>query len=343
MRRTRRTFVLLLFLAVSALARDNVKHGQVVQVTFHSPALEHNHVGDSADRQASIYLPPGYDVGKDRYPVLYLLHGYTGTDRGWMNPSYVGLPEMMDRLIGRHTIQPMIVVMPNSFNRFAGSFYANSELSGNWEDLIVDDLVSYIDAHYRTLANRNGRGVAGHSMGGYGALRIAMQHPEVFSAAYGLSPCCAEWKESEFRDDVVQAEKAKTLQDIVSGGMGPQGALAFAAAFSPDLHNPPFGVDWPFDAKGQPVPAVIARWKSNLLDEITTKYAAGGQRLHALAFDVGTQDGLLAGERKLDQQMTKLGVAHTYSEYEGTHSNKIGERMEKVVLPFMSKNLKVAP
>ena len=72
--------------------------------------------------------------------------------------------------------------------------------------------------------------------------------------------------------------------------MGPQVDLAVAAAFSPDLHNPPFGVDWPFDAKGQAVPAVIARWKANLLDEITTKYAAGGQRLQGLAFDVGRQD-----------------------------------------------------
>jgi enterochelin esterase-like enzyme len=272
--------------------------------------------------------------------VLFLLHGYTGNDRGWMNPDYVGLPAMMDRLIERRTIDPIIVVMPNSFNRFGGSFYANSELSGDWEDFVVRDLVSYVDAHYRTMATQSSRGIAGHSMGGYGALRIGMQHPDVFSAAYGLSSCCVVWDASEFRDDVVKAQQAKNLQEIIAGGMGPQGALAFAAAFSPDLHNPPFGVNWPFDAKGQPVPAVIARWKSNLLDEITAKYAASGQRLHALAFDVGRQDELLTAVRQLDKQMTKLGIAHEYSEYEGTHSSRIGQRMETVVLPFMSKNLK---
>jgi enterochelin esterase-like enzyme len=339
MKRLRIGLAVFLVLSAAALARDSKTHGQTVQIKVHGAALERNHVGDSPDRDVSIYLPPGYESSTQRYPVLYLLHGYTATDRGWMNPNYVGLPEMMDRLIARHAIAPMIVVMPNAFNRFAGSFYANSTLSGGWEDFIVRDLVGYVDAHYRTLAVKASRGIAGHSMGGYGALRIGMDHPEVFGAAYGLSPCCAEWEESEFRDDVVKAQRAKNLQEIVSGGMGPQGALAFAAAFSPDVNNPPFGVDWPFDTKGQPVVAVIDRWKANLLNAIAAKYASSGQGLHALGFDVGRQDELLPSERELDQQMTKLGIAHNFSEYEGTHSSRVGERMEKVALPFMSKNL----
>ena len=330
---------LLLLLATGALARDAKPHGQVVQVKVHGAALENNKVGDSPDRDVSIYLPPDYDSSTRRYPVLYLLHGYTGNDLGWMNPGYVGLPEMMDRLIAKRAIGPMIIVMPNSFNRFAGSFYANSELSGGWEDFIVRDLVAYVDSHYRSVAGAGGRGIAGHSMGGYGALRIGMQHPEVFRVAYGMSPCCAEWDEKEDRDDVVKAQRAKNLQELVAGGMGPQSELAFAAAFSPDVHNPPFGVDWPFDAKGQPVPAVVARWKANMLDEIATKYAAGAERLEGLAFDVGRQDQLLDSVRRLDKQMTKLGLAHSFSEYEGAHSNHVKERMEDVVLPMVSKLL----
>jgi len=330
--------VVFLFMVVSAAGE--ISHGQVAYITVHGASLEHNHVGDSPDRAVAVYLPPNYDKGVQRYPVLYLLHGYTGDERGWMNPNYVGLPEMMDRLIAQHTIEPMIVVMPNSFNRFGGSFYTNSELSGNWEDFIVRDLVGYIDAHYRTLAAAEHRGIAGHSMGGYGALRIGMQHPEVYSAAYGMSPCCAIWDASEDRDDVVKAQKAKNLQEIVDGGMGPQSELALAAAFSPDLHNPPFGVDWPFDAKGQPVSAVVARWKANVLTSVAAKYAAGTPKLRALGFDVGRQDGLLPSLRQLDQEMTKLGIAHQYSEYDGNHSNRIHERMEKLVLPMMSKELK---
>ena len=328
-----------LLLVCAAMGRAAKAHGQVVRITVHGQSLEHNHVVDSADRDVSIYLPPGYNSGEQRYAVLYLLHGYTATDQGWMNPSYVGLPEMMDRLIEHHTIAPMIVVMPNAFNRFAGSFYANSELSGNWEDFIAHDLVAYIDAHYRTLASSASRGIAGHSMGAYGALRIGMQHPDVYSVAYGMSPCCVGW-DDDYRSDVVKAEKAKNLQEVVAGGMGPQIMLALAAAFSPDLHNPPLGVDWPYDAKGHPVPEVIARWKANMLTEIAMKYAAGGRRLAALGFDVGRQDDLLPEAQQLDKQMTKLGIAHQFSEYDGDHNNRIHERMEKVVLPLMAKELK---
>lgn len=339
----RRSFGFVLLFAIAVLARGPSPHGQVVQIKVHGAALEKNHVVDSPDRDVSVYLPPGYESTTQRYRVVYLLHGYTATDRGWMDPSYVGLREMMDHLIERHTIEPMIIVMPNAFNRFGGSFYTNSVLSGNWEDFIAHDLVNYTDQHYRTIAKVSGRGIAGHSMGGYGALRIGMDHPEVFAAAYGMSPCCSFWDAKEDRDYVRQAQRAKTLQEIVQGGMGPQVELALAAAFSPDLHNPPFGVDWPFDADGKPVPAVIARWKSNMLDEVAARYAGGTRQLQALGFDVGSQDenrDILIGARKLDQQMTKLGIAHEFSEYDGTHSSRIGERMEKFVLPFMSKNLK---
>src|SRR5271166_5071933 len=187
-------FAVALVLVIGVSGRGAKPHGQVIQIQVHSAALERNPVGDSPDRDVSIYLPPGYDSGTRRYPVLYLLHGYTGTDRGWMNPSYVGLSEVMDGLLEHHKIQPMIVVMPNCFNRFGGSFYANSTLSGNWEDFIVRDLVSYMDTHYRTLATPASRGIAGHSMGGYGALRLGMRHPDVFSAAYGMSPCCTAWE-----------------------------------------------------------------------------------------------------------------------------------------------------
>ena len=331
--------VVLLVLISAANARET-NHGQVLYNTVHGASLENNRIGESVDRAVAVYLPPSYDKNTQRYPVLYLLHGYTGDERGWMNPSYADLSETMDTLIRKNTIQPMIVVMPNAFNRFGGSFYVNSELSGNWEDFIVRDLVSYVDAHYRTLPAAASRGIAGHSMGGYGALRIGMEHPDVFSVAYGLSACCVMGDDSDFREDVVLAQKAKNLKEVVAAGYAPQFAYALAAAFSPNLHHPPLGVDWPFDAKGHPVPEVLARWKANQLETITTQYGAGMPRLSALAFDVGDQDTLIRSERWLDKKMTELGVPHKYFEYGGNHNNRIHERMEKFVLPMMSKELK---
>ena len=112
-----RFIFVFLFLAIASFAREPKPHGQVVQITVHSAALEHNHVADSPDREVSVYLPPGYESSTQRYAVVYLLHGYTATDRGWMDPGYVGLPGMMDHLIERHAIEPMIIVMPNCFNR----------------------------------------------------------------------------------------------------------------------------------------------------------------------------------------------------------------------------------
>ncbi len=198
-------------------------------------------MADSPDREVSIYLPPDYaKETQQRYPVLYLLHGYTGNDRGWMDPGYVGLPEMMDRLIEHHTIEPMIVVMPNSFNRFARQLLHQFGALGRLGGLSsLRDLVSYIDAHYRTLATLD---QPRHCRALHGRLRRAAdRHAASRSVQRGLwneSVLCRVG-ESEVRDDVVKAQRAKNLQEIVAGGMGPQVALALAAAFSPDLHNPP--------------------------------------------------------------------------------------------------------
>ena len=97
----------------------------------------------------------------------------------------------------------MIIVLPSTYNKYAGSWYTNSTLTGNWKDFITLDLVDYIDNNYRTIASVGSRGIAGHSMGGYGALKLAMSHPDIYSAVFGLS--------ADFLvlDDVVQKSKQK--------------------------------------------------------------------------------------------------------------------------------------
>ena len=86
--------------------------------------------------------------------------------------------------------EEMIVVLPDSKTVHNGSMYSSSVTTGDWEGFLTDDLVSYVDSHYRTLADRMSRGLAGHSMGGYGTLRLGMKHPEVFSSLYAMSSCC---------------------------------------------------------------------------------------------------------------------------------------------------------
>ena len=91
-------------------------------------------------------------------------------------------------------LKPMIVVMPDARTRAGGSFYVNSSADGRWEDFITHDLVQSIDSRFRTLpGDRRHRAIAGHSMGGYGALYLAFRHPDVFGSVYALSPCCLEF------------------------------------------------------------------------------------------------------------------------------------------------------
>ena len=81
----------------------------------------------------------------------------------------------------------MIIVFPDAFTKYDGAMYSNSPTTGDWETFITKDLVNYIDSHYRSIPTRESRGLAGHSMGGYGAWRIGMKHPEVYTAIYPMS------------------------------------------------------------------------------------------------------------------------------------------------------------
>ena len=161
-------------------------------VKVHGRGLEQNLEGDSPDRDVAVLLPPSYATAKDRrYPVVYMLHGFTDKMGKWfgLQKFWINLPEVVDRADAEGTAE-MIVVMPDAYTRYEGSMYSTSVTTGDWEGYIASELVTYIDRHYRTLARAESRGIAGHSLGGYGALRIGIRHPDVFSLIYAMSPCC---------------------------------------------------------------------------------------------------------------------------------------------------------
>ena len=161
----------LLFSSICARAQDDSQpRGTIERIKVHGKSLEGNLEGDSPDRDVSIYLPPSYKTNTNqRYPVVYMLHGYTDSDDRWFGlvKNFVNLPAGIDKSLGRGA-REMIVVMPNAYTRYQGSMYSVSVVTGDWESYITKDLVGYIDGHYRTIANVGSRGLAGHSMGGYG-------------------------------------------------------------------------------------------------------------------------------------------------------------------------------
>jgi len=154
--------------------RKQVATGTVQRIKVHGKFLEQNLSGDSAERYVSVYLPASYKNNPaKRYPVVYFLHGYTDNDAKFygFEKHWMTLPPILDSVFAKDAMHEMIVVTPNAYTTFQGSMYSNSATTGNWEDFIAEELVAYIDSHFRTLAKTESRGLCGHSMGGYGALR----------------------------------------------------------------------------------------------------------------------------------------------------------------------------
>ena len=141
------------------------------------------------DRDVFVYLPPSYATSPNRrYPVVYFLHGYAAHAENYWN--MLSVPAAADAAIANGSSREMIVVLPDAYTVYSGGMFSNSPTTGDWEAYVAEDLVAYIDAHYRTIADRSARGLAGHSMGGYGTMRIGMKHPEAFSVLYAMSSCC---------------------------------------------------------------------------------------------------------------------------------------------------------
>jgi enterochelin esterase-like enzyme len=200
--------------------------------------------------------------------------------------------------------------------------------------------VSYIDSHYRTIPNRASRGLAGHSMGGYGTIRIGMKHPEVFSSIYALSACCLDsgMNPPQPANAPSPFESIHTAEEVRAAPFGVKAQFALAAAFSPDPLNPPLYLDLPLK-DGVPQYDVLARQAANAPVALVDQYVANLRELHAIAFDVGLQDGLIAGCRALDGALNRYRIPHTFETYEGTHTSRIAERVETKSLPFFSNQL----
>jgi len=248
------------------------KPATVEHIKIHGAALEGNLEGDAVDRDAIVFLPPSYEKDKKRhYPVVYALHGYSIGAEQWTKEIHV--PQTIEGAFSQGA-KEMIVVLPDSKTIYNGSMYSSSVTSGDFENYIARDVVAYMDAHYRTIPNRASRGLVGHSMGGYGASRIGMKHPDVFGALYIMSPCCMSpmagggpGPADQMKERAIAGEKkvaaAKSPADLAAQSPGFASAqYATAAAWAPDPKNPPLYFDLP-TKDGVPVPDIQAKYAAN--------------------------------------------------------------------------------
>lgn len=336
----KRTFLLSLLLCLGlnlAYAQKGIKE----RVKVHSVALEGNLIGDPADRDVTIYLPPSYQTDPEKhFPVLYMLHGFTDTDSQWFGweDHWINLQHVIEQSLAAGGSKEMIVVMPNAYNTFKGSMYASSPTVGDWETFVTKELVTFIDAKYRTLPNKASRGLAGHSMGGYGTLRLGMKYPDVYSAIYALSPCCMDGGGVSNPEMISKLEKF-TPDQIDNASFHEIAALATSAAFAPNPQNPPFYLDLP--AKdGSPRQDIINKIIANRTLTTIDQYIPNLKRLKAIGMDAGTEDrSISAATKKLHEVLDSYQIEHFYESYEGDHLNRIAERIETKALPFFTEHL----
>lgn len=317
------------------------QNGMMVVDTIHSKHLE-NEFGEPESRPVSVYLPPGYTENKQQYPVIYFLHGFNGDHKMDF------MVDVLDYAINQKRIRPFIMVFPNHKTAYGGSFYTNSALYGNFEDFTAYDVVAHIDTKYRTIPAKESRGITGHSMGGYGAIQLAVHHPDLFSTIYAISPgALAIVREygpnSNTYKEVSASKTVEELQATYFGGV----MLAFGRSWSPNKDKAPFYCDFPFSYENNELTVhqeVLKKWQSAMPYYTVEKDLENYQKLKAIKLDWGRN----AGDRftiqcsMYSQRLENAGITHFAEEYIGTHVSDIYTKKGRIpqqVLPFFDEYL----
>ncbi len=371
-----KTFVILLLLFVNIFSVNAQENGgQLIDTIIPAPSLKENLLQIPLEQPVAVYLPPSYKDSGKKYPVVYYLPGFGTPTRYYTQyGAFQGffLKNAMDQLINEKKIKDMIVVIPNAVNIFGGHFYVNSPVTGNWEDFIVKDLVSFIDKTYRTLVKPESRGIAGHSMGGFGALNLAMLHPDVFGVTYAISPGLFD-KEGinkhlpltgeryikaffEKQEELSKMEECKALANLLYDGFHEFEILgdswtafcfAYGVAFSPNPNtNPPF-INYLYDKKDEKIVKNEKNWEAyesgfGNLEEKVKKYEKNLLSLKAIYIDYGTNDEytwIPEGCEYFSGLLDNNNIEHKLLKHEAGHGDNLRERLEKFMLPSFSEQL----
>ena len=380
--------VLCLTMLASGCAEErfsDTPSGSIIETVISAPALQGNLLGDPTEQRLSIYLPPGYYESRDkRYPALYLLHGFTGTNRTWLidpegnnnepaaDPRDGGYQhagflkrERLDSLIAAGTVPELIIIAPNGRNAYKHSFYVNSPVAGRWEDYIVEDVVDYVDANYRTLPTASSRGIAGHSGGANGALFLAMRHSNVFGSVYAMAPCCSGqifslpqledpdtglptpfWQEVYTRIHSLSTtdQLPNTFTDRREDFYVSE-ELAASAAYTPNPDRAPLYSDYLFEMHDGALVLnrnVLERRLALSIFRLVDQHESDLRSLRGILIDYGEHEmeDLAAGNSELAEVLARRGIPFEFEVYAGgDHGNMIAERLESRGLRFFANSL----
>lgn len=252
------------------------------------------------DVEYSIYLPADYDKSNRRYPVLYLLHGYTDDETGWT--QFGEAQGIADRSIQIGEATPMIIVMPDG----GVSFYINSyDGKTKYEDFFVKEFIPYIDATYRTRTTKQYRAIAGLSMGGYGTLIMSTKHPELFSSAAPLSAAV-------FNDDEIINANESTWNVVLGELYGKK------------------------DLKGKD--RLTDHYNKNSILKIIETGNADELKKVRYYIDCGDKDFLIKGNMALHSAMIDKKIPHEFRVRAGEHNWTYWRTSLPEVLKFVSES-----
>ena len=313
-----------------------------------SEILQNTKTGLNPRRSVSIYLPPGYETSEDAYAVVYFLHGLFWDNERMFEDGVV--QATLDAAIADNTIDPFILVAPNYSTPTVGSFFENSSTSGRWLDFTTQELIPYIDSTFRTLVTKESRGITGELMGGYGAIKLAMLHPDLFSSVYALHPVGTGVGAIPV-SSLADYEKIHTADSFADfeGDMNSQIFTAMAQAFLPNPGRPPFFADFmaePTDDTYAPQAhnriTLLSRF---LLDRQVGAYADNLRSLRAIKFDWGRYDTYqthVYSNQNFTRKLDDLLIPHEAEEYTGGAFDKNWApygRVQTKLLPFFGRNL----
>jgi S-formylglutathione hydrolase FrmB len=314
--------------------------GRFDEVSLESEALRGNPLGDPNRRPLWIYLPPGYDEDTDRrYPSVYVIQGLTGQLDMWRNRAAFrkNFPELTDELFAAGEAPPCVVVWVDCWTSLGGSQFLDSPGTGRYHTYLCDEVVPWIDGHYRTLANRSHRGIAGKSSGGYGAMVTPMLRPDLWGglathAGDALFEVCylPEFRESAraLREDYDGSfEKFwQSFKTRPAFSKDSDGHLlndwCMAACYSTDADGT---VSLPFDpATGGLIPEVWDRWLAWDPVRMVPAHAEALRSMQAIYIDAGTKDEyyLDLGAEAFRRALADAGVTDVFFElFDATHAS----------------------
>ena len=328
------------------------EEGKKVLVEIPAPSLAKNMIGEPDKQQIAIYLPQAYDSSTKKYPVMYYLGGWASGIDGTGDAFTL----IMNKFVAEGSVKDMILVCISGKSKLFGSFFANSPVTGNWEDFVVKDVVGYIDSNYRTLQSPESRGISGHSMGGYGCISISMKYPDLFGCVYAMSPglldkdgVAAMTNLNPALSDIPELKTLskedahkKYMEMIPNFTPDNHFSLGYGSAFSPDPNGKAPYIKIPSGNKDN---AVINAWNSGYgnFDEKVKKYKDNLKKLKALTIEYGKYDEytwLPKGCEYFSQLLKAQGIKHELTPFEGGHEDMLNERYKSALIPFFSKNLK---